>query len=122
MIDESFLISICFNYNIANEIIDRLQDKTTRDRAVNKQNHLKRTPLINACDNRNFDFVKLLLENNADVKLKDQLGENCLDYAYKKKDKQIIELLKQYGAERNYPYVKFRIPIIIYLLMIIGIV
>ena len=44
----------------------------------------KRTPLHLACRSGHFDMVKLLLvEENADVLLRDAEGDNCLSHAIK---------------------------------------
>ena len=53
------------------------------------------TPLIKAVFSKNEDVVKYLLEKNADTAIMSHERKTALDYAYEKKLKNIIEILKE---------------------------
>lgn len=42
-------------------------------------------------ENRNFDYLDFLIENGADIFLKDKFGKDILDYVKEKEDKEMIE-------------------------------
>jgi len=55
--------------------------------------------LIDAVISENAEKVKLLVENGADVNIKDKFGCTPLYYALKYDNTNIIEYLKRYGAK-----------------------
>ncbi len=57
------------------------------------------SPLIEAINKNKELIVKLLLENKADPNLSDSAGNLPLDLAYKMKNKNIIQMLKEKGAK-----------------------
>ncbi len=57
------------------------------------------TPLLHiAVNNNKPDMVKLLLENDAKVKAKDQYGLTALVYALKGQNAEIVALIKNAGG------------------------
>lgn len=56
------------------------------------------TPLILAVSNRDYDLSKLLIENGADVNIRNKEGETALHIAEKKEEKEIVKLLIEHGA------------------------
>lgn len=61
---------------------------------VNTYDFKKDTPLINAIENNNYTIVKLLLEKGASLKKDDNSGKSVVEFAKKKRNKQIIELIQ----------------------------
>jgi ankyrin repeat protein len=66
--------------------------------------YLKSTPLILAIENerKGFDhavYVKVLIDNGADVNLRNDKGVSPLQAARKKNDPKVIELLEKAGAK-----------------------
>ena len=58
------------------------------------------TPLLQlAVDTGSEDMVKLLLENKANVKARDQYGLTAYVYALKKGKPEIIKLIKDAGGK-----------------------
>ena len=55
--------------------------------------------LLNACEVGDLEKIKQLLENGADVNAKDKYGWTALRYASSWGHKEIVELLKSYGAK-----------------------
>ena len=49
----------------------------------------------------NYDLVKLLLENGADVNVRDDDGNTPLTNALSNGDKEMMKLLLKYGADIN---------------------
>jgi len=49
----------------------------------------------------NISIVKLLLENNANTECKTDKGEMPLIIAYKKRNKELMECLINFGADEN---------------------
>ena len=67
---------------------------------VNKQGELNFTPIQNACIHGNLDIIEILLENGAEISMKNDFGYDAKHYAteeyhYKNKSKEIISLLKR---------------------------
>ena len=62
---------------------------------------MKVSMLITAVNNNNFDIVKLLIENKADVNWKDGFQTTALMYAASKGNKDISILLLDNGADIN---------------------
>lgn len=46
-----------------------------------------------------IEVIKLLLENGADVNFVDNNGDRAINYAYDRNITEVLDLLKQYGAE-----------------------
>ena len=59
----------------------------------NKSNYYGATPLHVAAFNGNADLVKFFLNNNGDVQKTDDAGNSPVDYAKKKNNQQIVQLL-----------------------------
>ena len=67
---------------------------------VNYKTLLMQTPLIfSVMWNNNPEVVKALLEAGAKTNVKDYHGKNALKYAQEHQNKEVINLLKQYGAK-----------------------
>ena len=56
------------------------------------------TPLIFATKNNNLEMVKYLIENKANVKLKDYLGRSALHYGARDGNLKIVKYLVEHGA------------------------
>ena len=77
---------------------------------INQQNDKGWTPLMFACrdttDNRNIETLKVLLENGADVRLKNDLCKNvwnfCVDLEDGDSACEIMKLLMQYNAHAHW--------------------
>ncbi len=79
------------------EIVQLLIDNGA---SVNQQNwHEKGTPLMAAVTANNLENVKILLEHKVDPNLKDKFEHTALWYAQRKGNKEIIQLLRKYGAK-----------------------
>lgn len=61
---------------------------------VNYQNTKGETALIRAVMKGAKDNVKILIENNADINLKDKNGNTAMDYAQKSNYNEIVKILK----------------------------
>jgi len=57
------------------------------------------TALMEASDNNYVEVVKLLIENGANINVKDKFGNTALIYASRYDRKEIVYLLKRYGAK-----------------------
>jgi len=55
--------------------------------------------LLNACEIGDLEKVKQLLENGADVNAENKYGLTALMYASYNGHKEVVELLKSYGAK-----------------------
>ena len=93
---------MCFNNQNAaqkgNFPLSRLLIKFGAD--VNLQNYpYKYTALIYACENMHLEVAKLLLDEGADVALKNQYGKTAIFYGTIHGSKRICELLIKYDAE-----------------------
>ena len=67
---------------------------------VNQQGELNFTPTQNACINGNLDIIEILLENGAEISVKNDFGYDAKHYATeeyhdKNKSKEIMSLLKR---------------------------
>ena len=67
---------------------------------VNQQGELNFTPIQNACINGNLDIIEILLENGAEISVKNDFGYDAKHYATeeyhdKNKSKEIMSLLKR---------------------------
>jgi len=56
--------------------------------------------LLNACEIGDLEKVKQLLESGADVNAKNKYGWTALILASEEGHKEIVELLKSYGAKK----------------------
>ena len=59
------------------------------------------TPIMWASGNGRIEIVKLLLDNNADINIKNTYGEKAIIWAAKKDNPEIIQLLIDNGADVN---------------------
>jgi len=66
---------------------------------LNKADNDRWTPLIWATSKRNKEVVSLLLENNADVNIRDYRKNSAIYYAY---DEDIIRMILNKNLERDY--------------------
>jgi ankyrin repeat protein len=48
--------------------------------------------------NNQKEIIKLLIQNGADINIKNRFGRTALDLAFYKNFKDLVELLKKYGA------------------------
>jgi ankyrin repeat protein len=91
-IDRTALMLACTkrNLKIANYLIKKGLD-------VNAQDFLGETALIDACTwgDHYIGVVKLLLENGADIMIKNKANKNALMIAKKRGHKKIIKLLEE---------------------------
>ena len=58
-----------------------------------------RTALIKAAGKGDIGRVKTLLDLNVNTEMKDQLGRTALHWAAERRDKDVVELLLEYGAD-----------------------
>ncbi len=87
-------------YRSRNEsLVKYLEEKHGVD--VNKADENGWTPLFGACESRNLDLVKYLMEHGADVNKEDKDGETPLDLAYDFDYGNIIGYLEEKGAVRG---------------------
>jgi ankyrin repeat protein len=74
---------------------------------INEINQLSQTPLIKAIsneytkENKKLNFIKMLLENKADVNLRDENNKTAFIISKEKGYKNISKLLLQYGAKEE---------------------
>jgi len=81
----------CFDQNIFKAILELAREKGLLD--INAQDHCSGwTILISAVNDYNFELVKLLLENGADISIKSYNGKTALDHAKKCLDETNIQL------------------------------
>jgi len=64
-----------------------------------KDKYEEYTPLIWASINNYLDIVKMLLEADANINVKNKYGNTALTYAFIFHNKEVIDLLKSYGAK-----------------------
>ena len=57
--------------------------------------HTKRTPLMHAAQHADVKMLEILIKNNADPKMKDELGDTALQYAVRANNLLNIEFLKK---------------------------
>lgn len=69
-----------FITDTTNYKINKLTDDINNDLDINYQDKSKKTMLMYAVSNNNYEAVKLLLENGADITLMDQNGKTALQY------------------------------------------
>ena len=69
---------------------------------MNHKDDLGETPLYCATEQENIEMVKYLLEQGADVNIKDYTLETPLQCAVRKRNKKIVELLVNNSADVNY--------------------
>lgn len=85
-----------------NPVIPLLIEKKAE---INCGDHTGRTPLMNAVYQRNFENVKTLLQAGANPNLVSDDGITALFWSgklpYKDRDKNMIELLRSYGANET---------------------
>ena len=62
--------------------------------------HTPSTPLIYASRNGHINIAQLLLNNGADVNVKDSWGRTAMMVAKSKGHTEIVELLQQAGATK----------------------
>ena len=67
---------------------------------INQQGELNFTPIQNACIHGNLDIIEILLENGAEISVKNDFGYDARHYATeeyhdKSKSKEIMNLLKR---------------------------
>lgn len=63
---------------------------------INYQNEVKKTPLMLAVEANDIEMVKLLLDNKADVLLKDVFGNCVFHYAIRQNNPEITQLLLEH--------------------------
>jgi len=104
----NYLMYICSNKSYYSEtpstqqqIIDTIKLLITKGIPVNYQNNIGQTALMISARSNNLDFIKILLEHNADKTLKDMNNRIAHDYIdvecgfgqFENNSKQIIQLL-----------------------------
>ena len=68
---------------------------------INTQNSKGQTALMHSCIHGSGDIFTFLMENNADIKVKDKSSKSALDYAIKHNRAEMIEFLLLSGADDN---------------------
>lgn len=66
-----------------------------------REGYSGQTPLMHAASYGNIDIVDLLLKNGAEINIKNKYGETALDYAIRKKAKEMITFLEGAGAKKG---------------------
>lgn len=65
---------------------------------VNQLNYHLQTPIFHACENSNYDCIKLLLKNRALINIEDGFNQNLFHILAKNNDNiKILDLLFEYG-------------------------
>lgn len=64
---------------------------------INYQNEVKKTPLMLAVEANDSEMVKLLLDNKADVLLKDVFGNCAFHYAIRQNNPEITQMLLEHA-------------------------
>lgn len=59
------------------------------------------SPLHIAANENRYDIAKVLLENNADINIKNNCGNTPLDLAKNRYNKNIVKLLTEYNSSHN---------------------
>ncbi|OQA91454.1 MAG: Ankyrin repeats (3 copies) [Elusimicrobia bacterium ADurb.Bin231] len=75
---------------------------------INARDNSNQTPLLKA---KNFDMIKLLVENGANINAVDAKGMSCLHYASQRGKTDIVKYLVGHGALVNIKDVLGRIPL-----------
>ncbi len=95
-------------------VLDLLLKKGTDPNKYDKSNSLSQTPLMTIAEcffsnkdpNRALEIIRKLLNHGAKINLEDYWGRTALDYAEESKNKDIIDFLKnngaQYGSRQKY--------------------
>lgn len=90
--------------------IEKLKKNIRNGGDVNVKNGYGKTPLMIAAENGNENMVSLLLENNAKIKLKDDLNRTALHYGCTQKKLGVVSLLVN-KYDLNYEKLKKKINI-----------
>ncbi len=88
------------NKDIVHYVINKLvENGLSKEEVLNQENDEGYTPLIIAAKNRNFDMVKFLIEQGADINVKDKNTLLGIAYRYKKIDILNMLLEKEVDLE-----------------------
>jgi len=122
-----------YNVNLINEVNNRNENaliiavKSSHSEAVakllecginvNQQDYIGNTALYYAIDLKNFNYVKLLMDNHADINIRNIEGKSPLNYAHELGEKTIINILNNpesvdkeaiFPTEKNSAYLRYK--------------
>ena len=62
---------------------------------LNAQNNNGDTPLMEACFYKREELIKILIQNGADVLIKNKRGEDAFNFAMKQGNLEMIKMIKE---------------------------
>ena len=93
------MLTLVSKYGTA-EMLQYLLDNDVDDLFETGENG--KTPLLAACSGKgNLKKLKILIDNDANINVKDDNGDNCLTLAAGDGDRQMLEFLVENGADIN---------------------
>ncbi|CAC5360589.1 unnamed protein product [Mytilus coruscus] len=92
-LNEKLLLAVCKGKTGS---VEKLLEQGANINVRNKKDGM--TPLLKACQRRNYTMQKILLSKGANPKLKDKLGLSCLHYVAEAGDAESLKMLLAYQA------------------------
>ena len=88
--------------SIKNPSFEKTSSKIKLKEFINTQDNKGKTALMHAYENKHIDVFKYLLEQKADILIKDKNGENIYSKIFNDGDMHFSNLLKESSPENNY--------------------